>query len=229
MKERLLEELDSREMPQGKRMQFYHDPKAAPKKGTSAAAGSGEDKPKPKPTPKPKPKGKPSALVVGHLSFLEESDDEGIAASVKMNTVKEKKVSFNDDVDDIIFNKAVYSIRDIWKPVIRKPLRPDIKRYETREVTDQSHREQNRFDAKVAEARAILMVPYTSIKEVHIPLGPNGDIAITMRFDEEDGLVYDRKLIPHVCGKHGIRGEVQTLSVPAKGSRAKFIMDSGHD
>ena len=52
-----------------------------------------------------------------------------------------------------------------------------------------------------------------------------------MRFGEEEGLVYDRKLIPHVCGKHGIKGEVQTLSVPAAGSRAKFIMDTGcgHD
>ena len=115
--------------------------------------------------------------------------------------------------------------------MIKKPLRPDIERYEIREVTDFSHREQNRFDAKIAEARAILMVPYTNIKEVHIPVGPNGDIAITMWFDEEEGLVYDRKLIPHVCGKHGIKGEVQTLSVPAKGSRAKFIMDTGcgHD
>ena len=32
-------------------------------------------------------------------------------------------------------------------------------------------------------------------------------------------------------GKYGIKGEVQTLSEPAKGSRAKFIMDTGggHD
>ena len=133
----------------------------------SAAADSGEDKPKPKPTPKPKPKGKPSAPAVRDLSFLEESD-EGIAASVKMNTVKEKKVSFNDDVGDIILNEAVYSTRDIWKPVIRKPLRPDIKRYETKEVTDHSHREQSRFDAKVAEARAILMVP-TPTSRKYIP------------------------------------------------------------
>ena len=75
------------------------------------------------------------------------------------------------------------------------------------------------------------MTPYTSIKEVHIPVGPNGDIAITMRFDEEEGLVFNHKLIPHVCGKHGTKGEVQTLSVPAKGSRAKFIINtgSGHD
>ena len=42
-----------------------------------------------------------------------------------------------------------------------------------------------------------------------------------MRFDEEEGLVYHHKLIPHVCGKHGLKGEVQTLSVPAKGSRAE--------
>lgn len=72
--------------------------------------------------------------------------------------------------------------------MIKKPLRPDIKRYE-------SHREQNRFDAKVAEARAMLMTPQTSVKEVHIPVGPNGDIAITMRFDEE-GLVFHHGLIP---------------------------------
>ena len=115
--------------------------------------------------------------------------------------------------------------------MVREPLRPDIKRYETREVTDHSHREQNRFDAKVAEARATLMTPYTNIKEVHIPVGPKGDIAITMRFDEEEGLVHNHKLIPHVCGKHGVKGEVQTWSVPAKGSSAKFIMVSGcgHD
>ena len=66
------------------------------------------------------------------------------------------------------------------------------------------------------------MTPYTSIKEVRIPVGPNGDFCIAMRFDEEEGLVFDHKLIPHVCGKHGVKGEVQTLSVPAKGSRAKF-------
>ena len=114
--------------------------------------------------------------------------------------------------------------------MIKKPLRPGIKKYETREITDHSHREQNRFDAKIAEARAILMTPYTDIKEVHIPVGPNRDISITMRFDEEEGLVF-HKLIAHVCGKHGIKGEVQTLSVPAKGSRGKFIMDTGcgHD
>ena len=58
-------------------------------------------------------------------------------------------------------------------------------------------------------------------------MDPNKDISITMRFDEEEGLVFHHKLIPHVCGKHGIKGEVQTLSVPAKGSRAKFIMDTG--
>ena len=73
-----------------------------------------------------------------------------------MNTTKSKKISFNEDIGEIILNEAVYSIRDVWKPVIKKPLRPDIKRYETGEVTDHSHREQNRFDAKVAEARAIL-------------------------------------------------------------------------
>ena len=75
------------------------------------------------------------------------------------------------------------------------------------------------------------MTLFTSIKEVHIPVGPNGDIAITMRFDEEEGLVFNRKLIPHICGKHGTKGEVQTLSVPAKGSRAKFIINTGcgHD
>lgn len=44
------------------------------------------------------------------------------------------------------------------------------------------------------------MIPNTGIKEVHTPVGPNGDIAIAMRFDEEDGLVFGRALIPHVCG-----------------------------
>lgn len=123
---------------------------------------------------------------------MDESDDEGIAASVKMNINNGKRASVDDDVGDITFNEAVYSVRDIWKQVIKKPLRPDIRRYETREITGHSHREQNRFDAKVAEARAILMTPYTNIKEVHIPVGPNGDISITMRFDEEEGLVYYR-------------------------------------
>ena len=41
----------------------------------------------------------------------------------------------------------------------------------------------------------MLMTPQTSVKEVHIPVGPNGDIAITMRFDEE-GLVFHHGLIP---------------------------------
>ena len=34
-----------------------------------------------------------------------------------------------------------------------------------------------------------------------------------MRFDEEDGLVFGHKLIPRVCGKHDIKGEVEALSV----------------
>lgn len=55
------------------------------------------------------------------------------------------------------------------------------------------------------------MTPYTDIKELRIPVGPNGDISTTMRFDEEEGLVYHHKLVPHVCGKHGIKGEVQTF------------------
>ena len=162
------------------------------------------------------------------MSFLEESDDERIAASGKVRSAKDKRISFDDDTAEIIFNEAVYSTKAVWKPVIKKPLRPE--RYDIWEVTNQTHREQNRIDAKVAEARAILMTPNTSIKEVHIPVGPNGDIAIAMRFDKEDGLVFGHKLIPHVC-KHGAKGEVQTLSVPAKGSRAKFIMDTGcgHD
>ena len=72
--------------PKGKECKFYHDPKAAPKKGTFAAADSGEDKPK----PKPKPKGKPRAPAVGDSLILEESDDEGIAASVKINLNKRR-------------------------------------------------------------------------------------------------------------------------------------------
>ena len=150
---------------------------------------------------------------------------------MKMNVTKGRKISFNEGIGGTILTEAAYSIRNVWKPVIKKPLRPDIKRYETGEVTNHSHLEQSRFDAKVAEARAILMTPYTSIKEFHIPVGPTGDIAIAMRFDEKEGLVFTHKLIPHVCGKHGTKGEAQTLSVPAKGSRAKFIMDTGcgHD
>ena len=105
--------------PKGKERKFHHDPKAAPKNGTSAAADSGGDKPKPKPTPKPKPpKTKPGAPAVGDSFFLEESDDEGIAASVKMNVVKERKISFNEDIGEIILNEAVYSTRNVWKPVI---------------------------------------------------------------------------------------------------------------
>ena len=127
--------------PKGKECKFHHDPKAAPKKGTSAAADSGGDKPKPKPTPKPKPKGKPGAPAVGDSFVLEESDDEG---SVKMNTSKKKKVSIDDDIGDIILNEAVYFIRNSWKQVIKNPLRLDIKRYETREITDHSNREQKR-------------------------------------------------------------------------------------
>ena len=131
----------------------------APKKNPSAAANSGEDKAKPKPTPKPKPKTKPGAPAVGDLSFLEESDDEGIAASVKVKGMKDRRTRFDDDIGEIIFNEAeaVYSTRKVWKPVIKKPLRPDIKKYDTGEVTNRSHREQSRFDAKIAEARAILM------------------------------------------------------------------------
>ena len=87
---------------------------------------------------------------------MEESDDEGLAASVKMSITKSKKISFNEDIGEIILNEAVYSIRDVWKSVIKKSMRPDIKRYETGEVTNHSHREQSRFDAKVAEARAVL-------------------------------------------------------------------------
>ena len=49
---------------------------------------------------------------------MEESDDEGIAASVKMNVVKERKISFNEDIGEIILNEAVYSTRNVWKPVI---------------------------------------------------------------------------------------------------------------
>ena len=49
-----------------------------------------------------------------------------------------------------------------------------------------------------------------------------------MRFDEEEGLVFNHKLIPHVCGKHGTKGEVQTLSVPAKGLRVKSKVHHGH-
>ena len=48
-----------------------------------------------------------------------------------MNTTKSKKISFNEDIGEIILNEAVYSIRDVWKSVIKKSLRPDIKRYET--------------------------------------------------------------------------------------------------
>ena len=131
--------------PKGKECKFHHDPKAAPKKGTSAAADHEEDKAKPKPTLKPKPKGKPSAPAVGDSFFLEESDDEGIAASVKMNISKGKEISFDEDACEIILNEAAYSIRNVWKPVVKKPLRPDIKRYETGEVTNYSHREQNRW------------------------------------------------------------------------------------
>ena len=74
------------------------------------------------------------------------------------------------------------------------------------------------------------MIPNTGIKEVHTPVGPNGDIAIAMRFDEEDGLVFGRALIPHVCGMAS-RVKYKTLSIPAKGSRAKAIVDTGcgHD
>ena len=182
-----------------------------PRKGLEELMRTSQGKRK----PKPKPKAKPGAPVVGDSSFLKESDGEGVAASVKVKNVKNRKVSSDDDIGEIIFNEAVYSTRNVWKPAIKKPLRPDIKKYDMWEVT--AHREQSRFDAKVAEARAILMTPNTSVKEVHIPAGPNGDIAIAMRLDEEDGLVFGRQLIHHVCGKHGIKGEAQTLSVPAKG------------
>ena len=122
--------------PKGKDCKFYHDPKAAPKKGTSAAADSGDDEPKPKPKTKPKRKGKPSAPAVGDSFFLEESDDEGIAASVKMNHVKKRNISFMEDIGEIILNEAVYSIRDVWKSVIKKPETRYQEIYETAEVTN---------------------------------------------------------------------------------------------
>ena len=56
-------------------------------------------------------------------------------------------------------------------------------------------------------------------------------ISITMRFDDEDAP--NHPLIPHVCGKHGIKGNAQTLSAPACKSRSKttIIMATGcgHD
>ena len=104
--------------------------------------------------------------------------------------------------------------------MVKKSLRPDVKRYETGEITNYFHRE-------ILEARAILMTPYTNIKEIHILVGPNGDITITMRFDEEEGLVFIHKFIPHVYGKHGTKGDMQVLLASAKGSRAKFIMGTG--
>ena len=117
-----------REVHRPKVKERFHVGMAAPnKKSTSAAADSGDDKPKPKPTPRPKPKGKPSAPAVGDSFFLEESDDEGLAASVKMSITKSKKISFNEDIGEIILNEAAYSIRDVWKSVIKK-LRPDITR-----------------------------------------------------------------------------------------------------
>ena len=72
---------------------------------------------------------------MGDLSFLEESDEEGIAASVQVKNVKNRKVSFDDDIGEIIFNE----------PLIKRPLRPDIKRYDTWEVTNQTG---NRADLK---------------------------------------------------------------------------------
>ena len=67
---------------------------------------------------------------------------------------------------NFFFFEIVYSVKDIWKQMFKKPLRPDIRRYEIREIIDHSHREQIRFDAKVDEARAIVMTPYLNIKEV---------------------------------------------------------------
>lgn len=66
------------------------------------------------------------------------------------------------------------------------------------------------------------MIPYTDIKEIHIPIGPNGDIAITMRFDDEEGLVFQHRTISHVCGKYAIKGEMQILLVPAKGIKREI-------
>ena len=63
----------------GKECKFYHDPKAAPKKKPSAAAGENENKPKPKPGPKPK--GKAGAPAIGQYETVEESHNEGIAAT----------------------------------------------------------------------------------------------------------------------------------------------------
>ena len=89
----------------------------------------------------PKPKARPGVPAAGDLSFLEESDDEGIAASVKVKNMKSRKVSFDDDIGEIIFNEAVYSTRNVWKPVIKKPsLRPDIKKYDAWEATIQTQR-----------------------------------------------------------------------------------------
>lgn len=49
----------------------------------------------------------------------------------------------------------------------------------------------------------MLMIPFTENREVHIPVG---DISIAMRFDDEEGLVFNHRLIPHICGKKGSKG-----------------------
>ena len=92
---------------------------------------------------------------------MEESDDEGTSASVKVKDMKNRKTTFDDDISEIIFNEAVYSTRSEWKPVIKKPLRPDIKKYDTWEVANQSHREQSRFDE---HSLAILRVMFQAFR-----------------------------------------------------------------
>ena len=65
------------------------------------------------PNRNPLPNPSPSAPAVGDSFVLEESDDEGSAASVRTNVNNKRKTSFDDDVDDIVLNEAVYSVRDI--------------------------------------------------------------------------------------------------------------------
>ena len=55
----------------------------------SVAADENEDKPK----PKPKPKGRPGAPAIGQYESVEESDDEGISASVTRKSYHQMKVS----------------------------------------------------------------------------------------------------------------------------------------
>ena len=157
---------------------------------------------------------------------MDESEDEGVAASAKAREGG-AKVSFDEETCEIMLNEAIYSVRNKWKVVERKPLRPDIKRYDEKELTCYTRKEQIRFEEKVAEARGILMVPYTEIKRVRIPVGPKGDLSVTMSFDEDDGLVFHHKVIPHVCEGKKDHADTKTLSIPAKGSRTKFIMDTG--